>query len=113
MARVTKTWKQTALAATRGTRFGAIIKCVFGKTTGKDIPRFVGKAIVTSDGFVQCNFVSSDGAMRHGAFVGDVRDLEKNTADLIVHLELTDEEKKVFLGLMSQWIATDYRSKSQ
>jgi len=103
-----KTWKQRALAATRGSQLGAIVACVLGRKI--PAPHFIGKASITSDGFVMCDFRSKDGAYRHGAFVCDATDLERNTAGLIAHLELTPEEQKIFLAAMSAWISTDYRN---
>lgn len=107
-------WHVLALGATKGTRFGAIIRCALHGAgladEGNALQKFIGKAVITSDGYVQCNLISADGAMRHSAFVGDASDLERNTADLIQHIELTPEDTQAFLAAMAAWIATDYRS---
>ena len=107
------TWKDKALLATRGSQFGAIIECALGigagETTG---PRFVGKASVTSDGFIMCDFIDRNGQYRFGAFVGGQSDLDRNTRGLIAHLKLTAPEAVKFEAVIKSWIGKDWRKVS-
>jgi hypothetical protein len=107
MARLT--WKDKAVLATRGSQFGAIINCAFGigagETTG---PRFVGKANVTSDGFVMCDFIDRNGQYRFGAFVGAKSDLDGNVRGLTKHLKLTDKQETEFKAKIASWIGSDW-----
>lgn len=98
--------KSKVLDATSGSQFGAILANVFGE----DIPApcFVGKAIVTSDGYVQCNFTGKDGRQHNGAFVGSIRDLAENAVRLAKHLNLTAEERREFSTALFGWFAVDY-----
>jgi hypothetical protein len=108
MARLT--WKDKALAATRGSKFGAIIQSAFGigagLTTG---PRFVGKASITSDGFVMCNFIDSNGQFHFGAFVGAFDDLTRNYRGLSDHLKLNERDRASFRKVLNDWIGNDWR----
>lgn len=99
-------WQDKALAATKGTRFGAILNAAMGKTI--DAPRFNGKAAITSDGFVMCSFTSSDGREHYGAFVGAASDLVQNATGLAAHLSLNDAERKELFALVRGWVETDY-----
>jgi hypothetical protein len=103
---MTKTWKQKALAATRGTQFGAVLSSAFGKKI--KAPCFTSKAIVTSDGFVQANFVDKGGVARHSAFVGSVQDLLRNARGLADHLKLDASERAEFFTVVREWVAVDY-----
>ena len=90
------------------TQTHAIIACALGRdpmTTAK----FVGKAIVTSDGFIQCDFIDHDGQGRRGAFVGSWGELEINLAGLIQHLGLGPAELQQLTKLVESWVGTDYR----
>jgi hypothetical protein len=101
-------WQSKVLAATSG-MFHAIIAVALDAE--RDVtPRFEGKAVVTSDGFVQCNFVSRSGEKRYSAFVGDVRELNANVEGLIKHLQLVPIDAEAFTGMMADWIGTDWRS---
>lgn len=121
----TPAWALGALAYTYGTQFGAIIHEALRQadmlkpgsspeSTEKDRagPRFIGKAIVTSDGFVQCSFVTRDGEHKHMAFVGSIGDLERNALGLANHLDMTTADRAKFNSTLSGWISLDYRSPS-
>jgi hypothetical protein len=56
-------------------------------------PSFDGKALVTSDGFVMCNFTDSYGQYHMGAFVGDISDLDRNVAGLSAHVKLNETDR--------------------
>lgn len=100
-------WKARAIAATRGTQFGAIIACA--ASVDRDAtPRFVGKAIVTSDGFVMCDFVDRNGNCHYGAFVGASTDLTGNVTGLTSHLKLSSDDAAALRDLIRGWIGTDY-----
>lgn len=102
MARLT--WKDKALAATRGSQFGAIIRCALGRDAGQTTgPRFVGKANITSDRFIMCNFIDSNGQFRHGAFVGAFDDLTRNYRGLSDHLKLNDKDRAAFRRVLASW----------
>jgi hypothetical protein len=101
-------WRDQALAATAGTQFGAILHASLG--VDKAAPLFRGKASVTSDGFVMCDFVDSHGAYRHSAFVGAVSDLDSNVDGLSRHLNLGESDRASLRAAVKSWIGTDYRS---
>lgn len=99
-------WKDKALAATRGSQLGAIIACAIGRE--QPVPCFHGKARITSDGFVMCDFTRFNGEHKMGAFVGSLNDLIRNAVGLANHLNLDAEERVEFAERLSGWIATDY-----
>lgn len=103
---MTKTWKRRALAATTGTQFGAVLSSAFGSK--KAAPKFTSKAIVTSDGFVQANFVGKDGIARHNAFVGSLQDLLRNARGLADHLALDADDRAEFFTAVRDWVVIDY-----
>lgn len=100
-------WKERALAATRGSRFGAILSAATG--TEIEAPCFHGKANVTSDGFVMADFTGSDGRYHMGAFVGAMSDLEANVSGLANHLDLNDDERAELYATVHGWVGRDYR----
>lgn len=100
--------KTEILATTRGTQTGAILACIFGEDRDAE-PRFEGKAIVTSDGFLMANFVDSNGTYHHGAFVGSVSDLDENLVRLQRHMGLTNAQYGELTADVDSWIQTDYR----
>jgi hypothetical protein len=102
--------KTEIVLETRGTQFGAILACALGFDQAPT-PKFVGKAIVTSDGFVQCNFVDKDGVSRHGAFVGSVGDLVRNTKHAADHFKLSTEDRADLFAAINGWIATNYSGR--
>ena len=110
-------WAERALLATSGSRFGAIIHCALRvqsrlpeSAEKEPTPRFCGGAIVTSDGFVMCDFIDRGGVGHLGAFVGSFGDFKRNQDGLAIHLRLTPKERFDFFAVLSGWIATDYRS---
>lgn len=82
-----------------------IIAAMLGRTP-KTPQVFTSKAIVTSDGFVQANFVDGDGVMHHSAFVGSFEELEDNLHHVgdAVGVDRSDVD-----ALIASWIAVDYR----
>lgn len=103
------TWQDKVLAATCETRLGCILRCAMGRNSETDFPRFQGKAVITSDGYLTGDFYSEDGAFHHGAFVGDVHDFERNVQGLCEHLGLEGDDKMHFYRAARDWIETDYR----
>lgn len=108
MKRKTLSWQDKACQATAGTQFGAIIRCALSRDM-EATPRFVGKASVTSDGFVMCDFVDRNGTYRHGAFVGAFGDLTGNLSGLSDHLKLDTMERDEFRNVIKAWVGTDWR----
>jgi hypothetical protein len=104
-------WKDKAVAATRGTKTGAILRCALGVASEPGEAFFTGKASVTSDGFVMCNFTGVNGEHHMGAFVGDVSQLNANVEGLARHLKLNAADKAELLDVIQQWIGIDYRAK--
>jgi len=99
-------WKEKAIAATRGSQFGAVL-CV---ATGTDAPApcFTSKASITSDGYVMADFTGKDGRSHMGAFVGSASDLVNNTVGLADHLKLNAEERAELFAAVRGWIAADH-----
>ena len=81
-------WRDKALAATKGTKFGSILRCIM-RVDRDALPRFDGKCSITCDGFCICDFVDSDGQFQIGAFVGSWRDVINNAEGLARHLSLS------------------------
>lgn len=108
MSKQKVTWQDRVLAATKGTQTGAIAKCVLGRNVAQGRRQYLGKAVITSDGYVMCSYVDAQGSEHMGAFVGDVQDLWKNVVGVADHLNLTDEERAVWYGACRAWIAMDY-----
>lgn len=100
-------WQDKAIAATHDSQFGAIIACALGRNPD-DVPRFNGKASVTSDGFVMCDFVDRSGESRMGALVGSLNDLERNVKGLADHLQLSAQERGEYAEKLGGWISEDY-----
>ena len=68
--------KTKILSATRGTKLGAILRCAMGMNELGVAPRFVGKASVTSDSFIMCDLIDSDGNGHHLRFANDRDDVQ-------------------------------------
>lgn len=96
------------LSATRESKLGAILRCALG-VEREATPRFVGKANVTSDGFVMCDFVDHNGDGHHGAFIGALSDLDLNLIGLSKHLGMTPTEYNQLTALTTSWIGKDWR----
>lgn len=94
------------LAATVGTKFGAILRCALNVERDA-VPRFVGKATATSDGFVMCDFVDADGEGHWGAFVGSRSDLVRNMKGLAGHLQLTIDEEIELQHIVAAWLGIE------
>jgi hypothetical protein len=103
------TLKHRILGSTVGTKLGAILRCALGANREHDAPRFVGKASVTSDGFIMCSFVGGDNSFHPGAFVGSLADLDDNLEGLSRHLQLPADDKETLLAAVTNWIGEDYR----
>jgi hypothetical protein len=101
-------WKAKVYAATSASKLGAIIACALDVQRDA-VPRFEGKAVITSDGFLICNFVTRHGEHHMGALVGSIGDLDKNIEGLIRHLALKSDEAEELTAAVTNWIATDYR----
>lgn len=97
------------LAATRGTRFGAMIRAAYGLER-EALPRFEGTASITSDGFLLWNFVTSDGDYKHGAFAGDAESYFANVSGLTRHLKLSGDARADFSCKMQEAIDKDWRT---
>jgi hypothetical protein len=105
--------KTKIVDALRGSQIGAIAACALGvETTG---PRYTSTAIVTSDGFVQANFVDQNEVSRHSAFVGSYDELLDNLRSVQGFLRKCigigeDQLGELWDAVAYRWIATDYRS---
>lgn len=105
-------FKQRVLQTTKGTQLGAILSCAMGED--RDIlPRYVGKASITSDGFIMCSFIGSDGEAHSGAFVGSVEDLDANLLRLKTHMHLSNAQYNDLTTIVAGWIADDWRSSAK
>jgi hypothetical protein len=102
----TKHWKARALAATRGSHFGAIIAAA--TDTEIEAPCFTSKACITSDGFVMANFEGADGRQHLGAFVGSASDVVNNARGLADHLNLDGADRSELFATIRGWIGQDY-----
>jgi hypothetical protein len=105
------TWQDRLLAATKGTQTGAIAKCVLGRNVDGGRRQYMGQALITSDGFVLCSFVDSEGQEHMGAFVGSVEDVRSNLVGVARHLKLTDEEREAWYQACRAWIASDHSGR--
>ena len=107
---ITSDWKNKALAATEGSQFGAILRCALHENIPGRNPHFTGKAMVTSDGFVMCDFVDKNGDLHIGAFVGAKTDLDRNVVGLSKHLKLNATEAGELSAVVAKWIGKYWRS---
>jgi hypothetical protein len=99
----TPAWQRNALLATNGSHLGAILRCALGVERNV-IPRFNGRASLTSDGYLLCDFTDRNGFDRMGAFVGSLQQLRDNISGLAEHLRLTDSEAQALRAIFAQWI---------
>ncbi len=107
--------KQKIADALNGSQIGAIVACALGVEMPN--PRFTSKAIITSDGFVQANFVDGQGISRHSAFVGSYDELQENLRSVQKFLQFKGilplgplDDNELSKAVLTDWIATDYRS---
>lgn len=103
-------WKKRALAATANSRMGAILRCALD-TDIYALPRFTGKAIITSDGFVMADFVDREGDYHMGAFVGGVDTVADNARKLTAYLGLGGDDIAALYAALNGWIGLDYSKK--
>lgn len=87
----------------------AIIACMLGREA-RTAQKFVGRAIITSDGFCQCNFVDGAGTEHHQAFVGSWDEVEENIQLVAEDLSIPEEQTAAAL---KGWIGIDYQSRSR
>ncbi len=99
--------------ALQGSQLGAIVACALG--VEQPAPCFTSKAIITSDGFVQANFIDSQGVTRHSAFIGSYDSLLETLRDVCELLQpdiINDDQAGVLFNAVAyDWIVTDYRSQ--
>lgn len=95
----------------RRSLLGCIVLAALGKQP-KAAPYFTGKAIITSDGFVMCDFTDSKG-YHIGALVCRDEDMVRNLLGLVDHCQLSNEEKIDFLARVNNWIGADHRPASR
>lgn len=113
---MTTDWKMRAIEVSAGTQTGAIlaeamrIGGFLASDESTSPPRYVGKASVTSDGFLMCNFIARNGDRHQGAFVGSADDLACNIAGLAKHLALSKEETSELAAIFKAWIGIDWRT---
>lgn len=105
-------WRGTALRVTLGTRFGAILHAVWEQDMPPAGPEFLGKATVTSDGFVLCDYRDRQGRRHRGALVGSYNDLMGNVRGIAKHMRLTNEQRDLLEVEVDKWITTDYRRET-
>lgn len=101
-------WQEKLLRTARGMQTGAIVAAILGRDIQQ--PKYVGKAVVTSDGFVMCNFITKNGESKHGALVSDVDGVCDNLRALVHVCKLTSEQATEFYNIAKAWIAIDYRA---
>lgn len=97
------------LEVTSRTWTGAMLRAVFRDPDDTIIPRFGHAASVTSDNFIICDFVGSDGQYHVGAFAGSMNEFEESVARLVAHLKLTEAEIELIQKAIAVWVVTDYR----
>lgn len=104
-------WQDKALHAARGTRTGAILRCALDRNEEGHFPQFTGKASVTSDGFLMCDFIDREGRQHLGAFVGSVDDFWDNVRGLNIALALDAEDSIELVEAFRSWIGKDWRAR--
>ena len=95
-------WQDRITQASRGTQTGAIVACALKREI--PAPHYIGRASVTSDGFLMCSCAAANGAHHMGAFVGSLSDLIENCVKLSKHVKLTVHEQAEFCDSMVEWI---------
>jgi hypothetical protein len=95
------------LDASAGTQLGAIIRCAYDLERDA-IPRFCGKAVMTSDDYIMCNFIDRNGIGHMGAFVGSRTDFDRNVLGIALHCKLGPAERAMFVNTMNDWAGVKY-----
>lgn len=95
----------------RRSLLGCIVLAALDKRP-KMPPYFVGKATITADGFVMCDFLDFTG-YHIGALVCRDEEMVRNVVGLVNHCNLSEEEKVDFLARVNHWIETDNRPASR
>ena len=108
MTKATNPWQDTALAATRGSRLGAMLACALGRNPESG-PRFIGRANISSDGYIFADFVDSREQYHFGALAGAASDLERNVKGLAAHCNFSKSQTLELQAAVTKWIASDYR----
>lgn len=105
-------WEDRVVSATCGnaTHLGCILLTALDRPAD-DPPRFVGKASVTSDGFIMCGYVDRAGDHHPGAFVGSWDDLEANLRGLSRHLALDPQDHAALFATVQRWIGLNYAGR--
>ncbi len=102
------------IEATQGnqTRLGAVVLAAIGRRPDNP-PYLSGRATITSDGLLMCDFTSKDGVFHPGALVGDDEDFARNLLGLCNHCQLSNDEKTEFLARVNHWIEFDHRDPAR
>lgn len=95
----------------RRSLLGCIVLAALQKQP-KAPPYFTGKANITSDGFVMCDF-TDDRGFHAQALVCRDEDMVRNLLGLVDHCQLSNEEKIDFLARVNHWIDNDARPASR
>lgn len=106
-------WQAAVIRGSDGnkSRLGAIVMAVLGRTPHAP-PAFGLGAVITSDGYIMCDFLTRDYVMHTSAFVGSVSDLVDNCRGLADHCKLTDDQRLQFFQSVRAWIKKDWRAVS-
>lgn len=98
--------KEKILKVTVGSQFGAVLRCAMNVERDA-VPRFSGKAMVTSDKMIMCNYVDSNGQLHLGAFVGSKADLWKNVLGISTFLKLDKPDIADLTTLIDAWLGLE------
>lgn len=109
---MTNTWEDKVLAATGGTRIGAMISAALNEDTDR-LPSFAGSACCTSDGFLMAGFTGRGGDYHGGALAGSITEYIANVRGVASHCKLNKDDRTSFYAVMKGWVTTDYRSKQE
>lgn len=103
-------WRLKLIEATRGNQslMGCLVLAAIGKEPSNP-PFFRGKARITNQNEVLCDFVGKDRIYHSMARISDDEDLVQNLVRLTVHCDLTDDERVEFLARVNAWIEHDDR----
>ena len=106
----TATWRDRAIAATRGnqTQFGTILLNALNRNQEGSFPQFHGRASLTVDGYVMCDFTDREGCHHYGAFVGGLEDVVNNTDRLAAFLRLSDEDRANLRDAIEKWLGAKH-----